>query len=366
MSGEKTLPATKKKIDDARKKGQVSVSKDIMIVSKLMVVYAVIFWLIPGYRKYFSELIDVIVASGFESNHHFSADVISAAFQVFLLITFPLVAVCAITATLLTWAQIGFLVAPEAAQPSFKKLDFVQNFKNIFSKKSILQLLLSLCKVAIVAWVVFLVFAGMLNDMVYSYRAGMEQLLFILGGVLKKVIFMTLATFIVVALIDWFIERSNFLKNLKMSHSDLKEEQKQLYGNPEIIQHRKREHRNLLNSSLSRIDRSKVVVANPTHISVALDYEPGIHDVPFIVAMGEDTDALEIRKRAKELGIPIIVNVRLARMIYNDCLEDEYIQREHLELAAEVFRAVFQLSAQSQNVSSAIDKGSPSDSTGLS
>jgi len=365
MSGEKNLPATQKKIEDARKKGQVSVSKDIKIVFNLMIAYAVIFWSMPGYRKHFTELMDVIVTAGLQSPHHFSGDVIAAAFEVFLLTAFPIVAVCALATTLLTWFQIGFLVAPEAAMPSFKKLDAVQNLKNLFSKKSVLQLLLAMCKIGIVAWVVFQVFVGMLNDMVYSYRAGMEEMLALLESVLKKVIFTTLATFIVVAFVDWVIERKNWLKNLKMSHSDVQDEQKQMYGNQQMVQHRKREHRNLLNSSLSRVSSSKVVVANPTHISVALDYEPGVHDIPYIVAMGEDLEAFEIRRRATELGIPIIVNVKLARMIYSDCEVDEYIQRDHLELAAEVFRAVFQLSAQNQvEEPSDVNKGSPKDSSG--
>ena len=202
--------------------------------------------------------------------------------------------------------------------------------------------------------------AQLTNDM-----AGMEEMLALLESVLKKVIFTTLAAFIVVAFLDWVIERKNWLKNLKMSLSDVQDEQKQMYGNQQMVQHRKREHRNLLNSSLSRITSSKVVVANPTHISVALDYEPGVHDIPYIVAMGEDLEAFEIRRRATELGIPIIVNVKLARMIYSDCEVDEYIQRDHLELAAEVFRAVFQLSANNQaEEPSDVNKGSPKDSSG--
>ncbi|HEX4917349.1 MAG TPA: EscU/YscU/HrcU family type III secretion system export apparatus switch protein, partial [Limnobacter sp.] len=88
---------------------------------------------------------------------------------------------------------------------------------------------------------------------------------------------------------------------------------------------------------------AKAVVANPTHISVALDYEPGKHDLPYIVAMGVDEDALAIRETAKKHGVPVIVNVKLARMIYQDCDEDEYIQKQHLELAAEVFKAVMAL-----------------------
>ena len=114
-------------------------------------------------------------------------------------------------------------------------------------------------------------------------------------------------------------------------------------------QKRKKEHRSILNSSLSRVGNAKAVVADPTHISVALDYEPGKHDLPYILAMGTDEEALRIRKEAKKNGIPIIVNVKLARMLYQDCEEDEYIQKEHLELAAQVFKAVMQLAAEEKD-----------------
>ena len=103
-------------------------------------------------------------------------------------------------------------------------------------------------------------------------------------------------------------------------------------------------HKSLLNASLSRVSAAKAVVANPTHISIALDYEPGKYDLPYVLAMGVDEDALRIRETAKQYGIPVIVNVKLARMIYQDCEEDEYIKKDHLVLAAEVFRAVLQLS----------------------
>jgi flagellar biosynthesis protein FlhB len=158
-----------------------------------------------------------------------------------------------------------------------------------------------------------------------------------------KIVFMTLSIFIVLGILDWVVEKYNLQKNLMMSHQDLADEYKETVGNPHTLSARRRERLNILNSSLNRVGEAKVVVANPTHISVALDYEPGTHDLPYVIAMGVDHDALRIREKAKELGIPVIVNVPLARGLYRDCEEDEYIKREHLELAAQVFRVVLQL-----------------------
>jgi len=246
----------------------------------------------------------------------------------------------------MTWTQIGFLVAPQAVMPSFKKFDAVSNLKNMFSTKSLVQLLISIVKVFILGWVGYLVFKDNMEAIVYSYRSGMGPFFQILMHVLKTIIFVSLAVFIVLAAIDWAVVYFNHIKTLRMSKHDVKDEMKQSDGDPQMKNTRRQQHRSLINSSLNRMGGAKAIVANPTHISVALDYEPGKHDVPFILAMGEDDDALRMRQFAKEKGIPIIVNVKLARMLYQDCEEDEYIQKEHLELAAQVFKAVMQLAAE--------------------
>lgn len=351
MSGEKTEQPTQKKLEDARKKGQVAVSKDVQIVVKLGLFYLVFFWLSESYAPRFVELLDLIINAGFNQQGHLSPAIFSLTQEILFLIIGPLVATCAIAATLMTWAQIGFLVAPEAVIPSFKKLDAVSNLKNMFSKKSFIQLFLNVGKVLILSWVAYLVFMDSLSNMINSYRVGIGYFFVVLVDCLKDIIFFSLALFVILAVIDWAAEYMNYIKNNKMSKNDIKDEYKKSEGSPENKNRRRKEHRSILNSSLNKMGDAKAIVANPTHIAVALDYEPGKHDLPFILCMGADEDALEIRKRAKELGIPVIVNVPLARGLYNDCEEEEYIKKEHLVLAAEVFRAVLQLSQQSTDPS---------------
>jgi flagellar biosynthesis protein FlhB len=97
-----------------------------------------------------------------------------------------------------------------------------------------------------------------------------------------------------------------------------------------------------LNSSLERTSKAKLVVNNPTHISVALDYEPGIHDLPFILAMETDDMALLMRRQALAAGIPLVTQIELARGLYRDGEVDSYIPSQHVALAAEVFRQVLE------------------------
>lgn len=347
MSGEKSEKPTAKKQEDSRKKGQVAISKDTMTLAKLMSFYWFLFWMPGDYVQKFSELIDSIVVSGFESSDRLSSSVISSAWDVFLVLTVPLIAVCVIAATLSSFAQVGLTASPEALKPSFKKFDMVTNFKNMFSKKSLVQLIASVVKVLILSFIGYMVFEDNVSDMLNSYRIGLDHAITVMVHMLKDIVLYSLGIFIILALIDWIMERAHLMKSLRMSKHEIKDENKETQGNPELKGKMRGLHRNLLNSSLNRVGEAKAIVANPTHISVALDYEPGRHDLPFILAMGVDDDAMLIREKARKHGIPIIVNVKLARMLYADCDENEYIQKMHLELAAEVFKAVFEM-AQAQ------------------
>jgi flagellar biosynthetic protein FliR/FlhB len=348
VSGEKTEQPTDKKKEDALKKGQVAVSKDIQITVKLLAFYFLLFWLAKDYDVKFSNLLDQIIEVGFSSHHTLAGPLFFEALELLVALALPLLFVCAIMGTLSTWGQTGFVVAPEALTPSFKKLNAVETIKSMFSKKSFVQLFLSIVKVAILTFVGYKIFMGAIGDIVYSYRVGLIPLLNVLEEILEDMIFISLGIFLVIAVIDWAAVYFHHIKSLKMSIQDVKDEQKQTFGNPHVKQRQRREQRSILNASLTKVSNSKVMVANPTHISVALDYEPGKHDLPFILAMGEDEDALEMRRHAKKLGIPIIVNVPLARMLLADCEEEQYIQKQHLELAAEVFKALMQMQQAEQ------------------
>lgn len=342
MSGEKTEEATEKKKKDSLKKGQVAISKDVQTLGKLLGFYIALFYAI-GYfglevENYFNALVDLIFKDQVDVDSIFSITI-----DLLVTLTLPLALLCVVISSVMTWIQAGFVYAPESIVPSFKKFNAVENIKQMFSKKSLVQLLLSFVKIVILALVSWLVLVDSFENVTWSYRGGIDEFLALLVHLLKVVIFVSLAIFVVLSFIDWIATFYHHKKSIKMSKNEVKDENKQQYGNQAMKSKRKREHRNLINSSLSKMPQAKAVVANPTHISIALDYEPGVHDLPFILAMGEDEDALLIRKEAERHGIPIVQNVVLARRLYSDCEEEEYIQEQHLEMVAELFRLVFRL-----------------------
>jgi type III secretion protein U len=345
MSGEKTEEATDKKKEDTRKKGQVAVSKDAVTLFKILFFYLTFFAIIDDLGQRMEADIENLIQTSFSGEVNVS-DISQLAMSLFIAIVLPLVGVCVLTCLVSTWAQIGFVIAPEAVLPSFKKFDAVQNIKGMFSKKSLVQLLLSVVKVIVLGVVAWLLIIEYSTEIVMSYRGDINGLVDLLLYLIKIMVYASLGVFIVLSAVDWFTVFADHKKNIMMSKNEVKDEQKQAYGDPQLKHKRKSMHRNLVNSSLQKVGQSKVVVANPTHISVALDYEPGKHDIPFIVAMGVDEDALLIRQQANLHGIPIIRSVGFARQLYAECEEDEYIKEQHLRMAAEVFKLVLSMSAK--------------------
>ncbi|MEQ9106018.1 MAG: EscU/YscU/HrcU family type III secretion system export apparatus switch protein [Limnobacter sp.] len=350
MSGEKTEEATEKKKQDSVKKGQVAISKDVQTLLKLFFFYAVFFSMIGDMGQRFERDFDALVASTFKRGSDLS-EIIDLGINLFLYLSLPLVGVCLLVALLSSWMQTGLVYAPEAVLPSFKKMNFVQNIQGMFSKKSMIQLVLSVIKIIVLAFVSWKVIQMYSTEIILSYRGGVDALLSLMVYLLKVVVFVSLSVFIVLSFTDWIAVFFDHKKNIRMSKNEVTDEYKQLQGDPYMKAMRQAQHRNLINSSLNRVSEAKVVVANPTHISVALDYEPGRRDLPFILAMGTDEDAMLIRKEADKHGIPIIRSVQLARQLYAECDEQEYIKEQHLRMAAEVFKIVMGMPVKSQTLS---------------
>jgi type III secretion YscU/HrpY family protein len=359
MSGEKTEEPTHKKLEDARKKGQVAVSKDVMILIQLTLAFSLFFSVINTVAQWLLEYSGSLFQQSISySNNQILAYVINAR-DVFIKIVFLFLSVTIVGGLVGVFAQIGFLFAPEAIKPSFKKFNFVENIKNMFSMKSITQLIISLFKVIFFLIIFYYIFTRQLDVVVLSYRDGFSGVLQVLLKLLKVLIYSALVLFIFLSAIDWATVFFFHRKSLRMSKQEVFDEYKQQEGDPHMKGHRQQTHRSLINSSLSSVSGAKAVVANPNHIAVALDYQPGVHDLPFILAIETDEFAYLMRKRAHELGIPIIRNVPLARGLYLDAEVNQYIPSAYLKMAAEVFREILAISkaanAPEQNENSNLD-----------
>lgn len=343
MSGEKTEKPTHKKLQDARKKGQVAVSKDILIFFQLLFVFSALFLLLDTFSSWFADFSKLSFLSITDLTVKNLLVVTKEAVVVTAKVIGIVFVVSMIASLLGTFVQVGFMFSPEAVKPSFKKFDVIGNFKNMFSGKSLVQLLLSVFKVIVLTVIFYFIFKFRLDEIIKTVRLDLPGLLDVLVRLLKFLIYPALLSFSLLSIMDWAAVFYFHRKNLMMSKQEVFDEYKQNEGDPHIKSQRKQTHRSLIDGSLSNMSNAKVVVANPTHISVALDYEPGTHDLPYVLCIETDEFAYLVRQQALKMGIPVIRNVELARGIYHDGAVDQYIPAAYIKLAADVFKEVIEL-----------------------
>lgn len=347
MSSEKTELPTPKKLLDARKKGQVALSKDVTHVLTVGFAFSVLFFDLPELRQAISGMFDIALQRMNQPLAVALPEVLGKLVWGFWSALWPFLLAAVLGVLAGTWSQIGFLIAPEAAKPSFKKFDVVGNIKNMFSMKSLTQVGSAMLKIAVIGALSYWVIKGFMGTLFLVPQSGVDGVLSVAASMFKWFFYLTLFCFCLLAGLDYGVVRHFHIKNLKMSKDEVFREYKEQEGDPHLKGHLKSLRRALVQSSPNAlISQAKAVVANPTHIAVLLDYEPGTHDLPLVLGMYEDDEAQEVLALARERYVPIIRNIRLARGLYAAAAENDYIPREYIQATAAVFRTVLAWAAQ--------------------
>lgn len=233
--------------------------------------------------------------------------------------------------------QHGFLWSPDKLKPDFSKVSPMKGFKRLYGADGLMQFIKSLLKlsaIAVICWISLRDHWATFLDLV---RMEPQAMLPFSVAILKAMAFSVVGALGVSAAVDWFWQRHRFLQRMRMSREELKEEMKQSEGDPHIRARLKqirmeRSRRRMIQA----VPRATVVVTNPTHYAVALFYEPGEAPVPQCLAKGTDKVALRIRDAAQAAGVPIVENPPLARALYATVDVDEAIPQQHYEAVAKV------------------------------
>lgn len=238
-------------------------------------------------------------------------------------------------------AQTGFLFAPKAAAPKLENLSPAKWFRKVFSMKNLFELVKNIVKVLILGAVVGYVLSRHAPDLFRAPEGGIGTAWALIGSALGELLLISAGAFAVVAAIDYLYQRYKWNTEHMMSMEEVKREYKEDEGDPEIKSRRKQLHRELLNqNTLGNVRKAKVLVTNPTHFAVAIDYEKDRTPLPVIVAKGEGELARRMIEVAEEEGIPVMRNVPLARALYAEGTENAYIPKDLLAPVAEVLRWV--------------------------
>ena len=352
--GNKTEKATPKKRRDERKKGNVFKSQDAVAVAGLLGTFATL-WLLTGtFAQQLGGFMTLCLATAGEESRDVGGVCGELAVQGIVLVvkTVGIVALAAILcAVAATFAQTRFLVSTESMKPKFSRLSPLQGFKRLFSLKSLVETLKNLIKIAILMAIIFLSIRDMfLESSNYLYTdltAAAAHLVEMAGEMVVRICI----AFVAVAAMDFFYQWWDYEKNMMMTKQEVKEEYKQMEGDPQVkgkikeIQ-RRRAHQRMM----QQVPGSDVVIRNPTHFAVALRYKPDQDDAPIVLAKGQDNIALRIVQIAEENKVAVIENVPLARALYAQAELNQMIPPELYGAVAEVLVYIFKLNDKKQIV----------------
>ncbi len=343
---QKTEQPTARRLEEARKRGQVPVSREIGSFLILFVAALVISWYMP----YMLQRSRLLLTPLLENAHDYSVDsgglgalMRHLLFEALVLASVPLLAAVTV-AVFASVAQNGFLISAEPIVPKWDKVSLRRGISRLFSSRSVIEFIKGLIKISIVGTVCWMAVSddiGHIRQMVDDEMFAM--LLFLSRLAVKLMVGVIIAMFFI-ALFDLIYQRLDYIKNLRMSRQELKDEYKQQEGDP-IIKQRLRQIRmeRARKRMMAAVPEADVVVTNPTHYAVALKYETGQMQAPVVTAKGKDYIALNIRRVAEENDIPIVENPPLARALFDNVDIDEEVPVQHYQAVAEIISYVWRL-----------------------
>lgn len=240
--------------------------------------------------------------------------------------------------------QIGWLIAPEAIQPKLEKISPIAGAKRLFSLKSVVELLKGIIKMVLVGAVAYLLIAPEFSRIELMVQMDVKELLGETHWVAIKLFVGVLALIAVMAVVDYLYQRFEFLKQMRMSKQEVRDEHKQTEGDPHVkARLRQLRAERARTRMIAEVPKATVVVTNPTHFAVALKYEMDAMAAPKVVAKGVDAVALKIREVATESEVPLVENRPLARALFENAEIDEEIPEEYFKAVAEVISYVFKM-----------------------
>lgn len=347
-ANEKTEKATPKKRRDERKKGNVMVSKDAVAVATLFATYFIMRFALPmmaeaagGLMRFCIGLIGTVPTGGASSvGTELTAQCTATlARSVALpLLTTVLASVAA------TFAQTRLLVSFDSLKPKFSRMNPLQGIKKLFSMKSIVEALKGLIKITVLIVLIFLFMQSTMHIFMQFVDADIMAAVHVIMEKGFALMLQVGVAFLAVAFFDFLYQRWEFERDMKMTKQEIKEEYKQMEGDPQIKGKIKETQRRMAQSRMMQaVPEADVVIRNPTHFAVALRYRPGEDNAPVVLAKGQDHMALRIVGIAEEHRVAVVENKPLAQGLYKTADIGQPISPEFYGAVADVLVYIYKL-----------------------
>ncbi len=350
--GEKTETATQKKLDDARKEGEVARSKELgnsfILLSLFLFLKIGISYLgehlietIPYFINKIPQL--VVIWNGNITVKSFS-DLISEGIIKLIITIIPVFLIGVVIATIAEIIQVKWTVSTKPLQPKFSKLNPLKGIKRMFSLNSLVELLKSILKIGLILYVVYSTLNDMWGILLIMYDVSLYNAIAMIGNITFDLGLKIAIIYFFLALADYIYQKWKFAKDMKMSKKEVKDEMKNSEGDPQIKgQIRQKMREASRRRMMQKLPDADVIITNPTHYAVALKYDVKISDAPFVIAKGQDFLAQRIKQIAKENEIEIVENKPLARSLYANCEVGDIIPNELYQAVADVLAFVYKL-----------------------
>lgn len=346
FGGEKTERATPKKRQDARRKGQIAKSAELS-GSIVLLAGVLSLMMFGGFLKerVMAMFTDVFLNRlTMEVTPSNVRQMLNEYGMQILIMLGPLMGITFVMALASSVGQVGFMVTGEGITPKFSKINPIKGFQNIFSMRSFVEMLKSILKLVIIAYLVYSTLWGQRKDFASLAHTGTESIFhFTAKLTLVLGIKIGVALFIM-AVLDYMYQRYEHEKSLRMSKQEIKDEYKKMEGDPLIKgKIRERQRRMAMQRMMQEVPKADVIITNPTHFAVALKYDGSKMEAPQIVAKGQDYVALRIRELAKEHGVMTMENKPLARALFQRAEIGDSVPADLFQAVAEVLAYVYKL-----------------------
>lgn len=309
---EKTEEPTSKRRKDSAKKGQTFRSKDVIAT---LILLTGIYFLV--YAMSFQDFIDfytLILLSNMQPEMN---DFLLGLARIFFLLSMPFIAICTIVGVVVTLFQTGCAIGTETIKLNFKALDPIEGMKKIFTMRTLKELVKSQCYLLVFAGTCYSLIHNDLRHVLTFYRTDIAGLISVWLMIVLKSVLVFIAWSFLVLLADLVAEYFLYFKNLKMDKHEVKQERKESDGNPQIKSVRRRIHQEILSGEeMAAIRKSEVVMANPTHIAIAIYFDPDVAPLPFIALRSSNMKAKAVIGYAEKIGLPVVRNIPLTRRLY--------------------------------------------------
>lgn len=350
--GEKTEEPTSKKLEDARKEGQVAKSKEVTSAFEMLAAFLMLRFLI-GYLgsafvgsmfNLYSQIPEYTkLYEGRVQTQTFHMLFTSNLLRILQLIA-PFLAAGFLVAFITNIVQVKWKVTSKPLQPKFNKLNPVSGFKRIFSQNSLVELLKSVLKLTLIGYVVYDYLKKNMPPLYQLYDVSLNQGIAQVGMLVINLGIRISLFYMLIAAADFAYQKIKFKNDMKMTKQEVKDEYKNQEGDPQI---KGKQRQRMMEASrrrmMQQLPEADVVITNPTHFAVAIKYDPEVYDAPYVVAKGADYLAQKIKDAAKENRIEIVENKPLARMLYANVDVGSVVPPELYQAVAEVLAFVYHL-----------------------